>query len=614
MVTEAIQPIDYLTNQFPHLVKPYKNHVLEARRTVLHQLVQAVVRERLVEVESKEERLVIRLNREERIEIQLGDSYGLGQMDMEGELLHIGPSTETKQLEAPEHLLELLPFSTEEFVKEMNNSTENYALALTIAQERRRAVMDEAASFKAATAYQYAAEKKSRDPEFSALNFFEQWVIQGHTIHPGARTRMGMAVEDIVRFAPEWGAKLSLIPIAVHKSHLEMTTIVSRTVKQILHGEYPDLAREFALTCQPPEAYEIIPVHPWQFEHTIKKHYSEQLNNKTLIPLSSRHIETVALISFRTLAPRQELKHHIKTAVNVQMTSAVRTVSAASTKNGPLISKLLEKITASDALVSGSLSIMKDVAGIHYEPEAKEKNRNFLQKNLASIVRENPEAGLEADEMAVPAAALVAKSPVTGKLLAEEFIDSTSCGTVKWIEAYAEMLLPGILTLMTKYGLSMEAHLQNCVVVFRAGVPVRVVLRDNGGIRVMNERLTRFFANEQVDPSTNLVTEESKELVDIFSHAVFHNHLGEIIAALVRTSSIEEGLLWSQVKRVIEKVYQQLRADHVPESFLKDEERILQGPSRMKALVRMRLTDRYSDYDYVDAPNPFELKNEVKKQ
>src|SRR4029453_8049446 len=51
------------------------------------------------------------------------------------------------------------------------------------------------------------------------------------------------------------------------------------------------------------------------------------------------------LMSLRTVAPLSG-GDHVKTAVDIQLTSAVRTVSPAAVHNGPRLSALLQQLTA----------------------------------------------------------------------------------------------------------------------------------------------------------------------------------------------------------------------------------------------------------------------------
>jgi siderophore synthetase component len=39
---------------------------------------------------------------------------------------------------------------------------------------------------------------------FSPLAFYEQLVVDGHPLHPGAKLKLGLGVGDVIRHSPEW--------------------------------------------------------------------------------------------------------------------------------------------------------------------------------------------------------------------------------------------------------------------------------------------------------------------------------------------------------------------------------------------------------------------------
>ncbi|TKD72320.1 IucA/IucC family protein [Pseudalkalibacillus hwajinpoensis] len=638
----ASEVVTYLQKEYPHFIKPYKNNLNVAEKVILNQLIQAILREQLMKVEwlnKKDSDLtaIIKLNGEdERIEIPISKVYTLSHIDIAGDIVYANNSDHKKVMSNPSQFLSLLTdngFATtfdhiDQFFKEITNSTHNYALALTIAEDRKMNVQKEAKQLEVNNTMNYVLEKRRQNASFSPLVFFEQWVIQGHTIHPCSRTRLGLSPRDVTQYAPEWSGEPNVIPVAVHQKFCQMTKLENRSATNILLEEYPEVSNQLKTVMDNKKLnlndYELIPVHPWQFENTIKSYYKDHLDNNWIVPLEGSTIETAALVSFRSLAPLgDQTKHHIKTAMNVQMTSAIRTVSAASTRNGPKISSVLQTITANDSLINSSLRFMSEEAGIHFEPDSSvgAEDRYFLQKNLASIIRENPEASLTNEEIALPAAALINESPVSNHLLMEELImnyarnnkfTSISEAAEDYIGKYASVLFPGVITLITKYGISMEVHLQNCVCVFQDGLPERMIVRDNGGIRIMNERLSHFIDLEEVDGSTNLMTENAQELLDVFYHALIHNHLGEVIVALSRKLQINEAKLWQSVRNTIEEIYASLTRDSsIPRDNLKDKELMMSPESSMKALVKMRLTDKFTENAYVDIANPLSLTNEV---
>ncbi|WP_079477624.1 IucA/IucC family protein [Halobacillus salinus] len=556
----------------------------KAEKTVLHQLVQALIREEVFPCEWRSEDTIL-LYAKETITIQLRRAYLLGHLDIKSITIENQPVTTI------DSLLESTGLEPR-FSEEIRNSVHNYALALESASLRRAHLPE------APDVFDYVYKRQKQEAAFSPLTFLEQWVIQGHTIHPGSRTRMGLTDEDVKTYAPEWKGQPRVIPIAVRDGFFHKT---GASPRDKLFEEYPEIEHAFYERGIDPEEYELIPVHPWQWKHTIQVHYEEAIKRGDIIALDRVGIDMAALISFRTLAPLHgRKKHHIKTAVNVQMTSAVRTVSPAATKNGPTLSKVLPRVFEE---MPHPITVMKETAGIHYD-----KGEPFLQKNLSAILRENPERTLEVEEVAIPAAVLVADSPFTEQLVMEDLMKHQQTTAARFIRQYANVLLPGLLTLITKYGISMEAHLQNVVVVFEDAVPKRAVLRDYGGVRVMNNRL-QSFAKTEIDPSTNLLTEDPQELINIFSHALLHNHFGEMIVALSRKLDIDEASLWAPVIDVVRETYEALRKEtpHAAE----DEQLLHAETLPMKSLVKMRLSDRYTDNMYVQINNPLRLKKEV---
>lgn len=564
----------------------------QAENYIFRLLLQSIIRENLVSFNKTPQGLEIEVPKGGRVEVPVSRTYILGHIDIGGSPVYVDPSGKKQELQRMEELLMLLGFRNESFVKEMMNSALNYASALEAFDKRKESVPGQQDT------WEYVINRTKNDRNFSPLVFFEQWVIDGHTTHPGTRTRLPMSPEDVRKYAPEWGASPELVPLAVRTDRVRETAPFHTTMTGTLTETSPEVKEEFEALSG---SYRLIPLHPWQEEHTLPVYYKKELEDETMIPLASR-LPSQALMSFRTMALAGCGAPHLKTAMNVQMTSAVRTVSAASTRNAPVMAGLLTEIAGKDAGIGEAMTFSRDLAGIHYAPD-DDRDRSFFEKNVASILRENPEAALQEGEIAMPAAALISTSPVTGSLLIEELAgETTEEAFISFLETYARVLLPGVTRLMSEYGIAMEAHLQNTVVILKDRRPVRIDIRDCGGVRILPERLNRHFEEAPIDPSTNLLTDKEEDLTDIYSHALFHNHLGEIIMILARRHALPEAGMWAAVRRVLED---SLRSSETARAA-RDEERLTTRPARMKSLVRMRLSGQFTDYEFVDTPNPFQ--------
>lgn len=608
--SEAIKELE---NMDTKISGTFARNLPKAKKRVLHQLIQAIVRENFFPVSWNEEsggqQAALLVPDGGQLTIAVKNRYLLGHLEI-GEQVLYQKEGNTREIEHPADVAQLLKLEQKEnsFIEELENSVVNYALALTGAELRREKLGWQG------DAFSFLLTEMEKDPCFSPLVFGEQWVIEGHTLHPCSKTKLGITINEVIKYSPEWEGSAKLIPVAIQRDHTFMQTMGEKTMTQILLSEYPCLATEFKKRL--PTAgkdYELIPVHPWQLEHTIKPYLKKEISQAIIIPLESIHISASALLSFRSLAPiGSRTLHHIKTAVNVQMTSAKRTVSPTSVKNGPTISTILKKIVADEPVIRHSSKFLAESAGGHYVPE-KALDNEFLMKNLSALIRENPEKDLTEGEIALPAAFLISQSPFTGKLILLELVEHYSEieqialpeAAEQYMRAYAELLLPGLLTMITKYGISLEAHLQNTVPVFHDGMPVRFLFRDNGGIRIKEDRFALFEWGGIIDNDTNLLTNDEQDLFNMFSHALLHNHLGEMIFFLAKEMQIKEEILWQPVKDVVDATISVLKEKESCRQAAELLEKNLSAPlAPLKALVKMRLADQFTENVYTMAPNP----------
>jgi siderophore synthetase component len=366
---------------------------------------------------------------------------------------------------------------------------------------------------------------------FSPLAFYEQLVVGGHPLHPGAKLKLGLGVGDVIRHSPELGAHPEVALVAVAKECYRDISLDERGLTGVLYGEYQGLRQQVANALWEKglnaDDYGLIVVHPWQFEHVLTRLYAKAMESGEVVPLGGLRIPTRALMSFRTLAPVQrqgERKHHIKTAVNLQLTGAVRTISPNSAENAASISRMLREIGDREGHFGGRFVVLEERAAAYFDPANgayPPQERRELAKNLAAILREDPEAHVRQGEVPVTASALLAESPVSGEPVLMEVLELFAAGrgiaepelaAVAFVRRYCEICLPGFLTLMGRYGVSLEGHLQNSIPVFRGGETVRVLVRDFGGVRILRERLLCQGIRVDLYPGSAVVIEDVEDL------------------------------------------------------------------------------------------------------
>lgn len=636
---EELNTLAFIKSEKPDLLNRYHSNIKAGRRGIFQRLLQAFIREKLIEedrvvrLDGTESNICINLPSGKTIKFAVNKYHSLERFDVLGDpiVIHQG---HTNVLSHPVAFIELLKQEGmlevakveqyERFKLEIQNGVANLTLALTGATIRNIELLKEAKN-NCQTSLEWVLKQKQENKYFSPLAFYEQCVVEGHPLHPGAKTKFGLQVADVIQYSPEWGATPEVALVAVPRESCHITSIDHHSVTRRLYEEYEGLQLAVFNTLHKkgldPERYELIPVHPWQFENTLNELYKEEMQQEKIIPIEDYRISTQSLVSFRSLAPIQKLgegKHHIKTAVNVQTTSAIRTVSPNSVVNGPILSKILDAIQEKEREFDGKFVVLKEQAGVFFQPDRTgltEDEYGTLQANLASILRENPENYIRhEDEIPMAAASLIADSPISGKPIVIELIEEyarkhnvTDCieATNLFIEKYAQVALPGFLTLMVRYGISLEGHMQNSVSVFRNGELVRMLIRDFGGIRILPARLWRQGFEADFYPKSSIVTNQVSQLRSIISYSVMQNHFAELITCIVRALDIEEEQLWIVVMKVSKTVFKELKKDAtIKDQAAADEEAFFQPMINLKALATMRLQGDIAAYSFMKVQNP----------
>ncbi|GAA1693586.1 IucA/IucC family siderophore biosynthesis protein [Glycomyces endophyticus] len=377
-----------------------------------------------------------------------------------------------------------------------------------------------------------AAAAEHPDPSV----WFEQAVLLGHPVHPLARSRGELTDDEIRAYAPEHRARFDLGEYPVPSLRLTGTGTGGR--HQITAGSpAPGL-----------------PVHPWQ-----ARRYG-------LGDPAAALPGAAPLMSLRTVSVGDR---HVKTAVDLQLTSAVRQVSAAAVHNGPLLVRALAG-PARDCgitLVSeAAVSALTDAG----EPDP----------HLSAIIRPAPHT--IGHPRAIPLAALAETCPADGRPIA---VALTGNDPDAWWEAFAAVALAP-LRLFAATGVALEAHGQNTLASFTGDRPTSLVYRDFGGVRVPPGRFPDAVGDlPEADPEARLV----KLLA-----ALFPTTLTAIVEALAAWSDTDPGRWWSTVAGAVRGL--------ALEPWIADA--VLRDPWPIKATTAMRLAANPTDDIWVRVANP----------
>lgn len=415
--------------------------------------------------------------------------------------------------------------------------------------------------------------------------FLEGWIAKGHPLHPGTKMRIGLSAEELRRYSPELGATVDVRFVALARTHC-----VSRRTPgdPVADFPWPDDVR--AAMGALAETHVALAVHPWQAEHVLPRVFHQELADGTLrfLPLEKR---TRPLVSVRTLVasdcPRDAF--HLKLPVAVQMTSALRTVSAQSAENGPVLSAWLGPII--EALPG--LTLQSERLGRHFwRPGAGSHDAEALEqaRHLSMLLRDAPPR--EPGTWLVPAALLTETCPLSGNPVVHELLERSARTARDWMDAYATLFASALVPLLLRQGIAAEAHAQNTLVRFRDGLPVELILRDLGGIRAWQPWMEGAPA---LHPASVITAASVEELIAKAHHTWLQGHLAPLATAL---SDSDERALWGPVREAFDRAMQ--GEPHESEARPLFFARRIQ----VKALTRMRLGGRSHHYDFCEVDSP----------
>lgn len=495
--------------------------------------------------------------------------------------------------------------------RELDESTANLAFARLAAQVEAARCADADTSISA-----LAGAIPGADPAAS----LERIAVEGHPFHPSAKIRRGMTPGSALTYAPEFTPTIHVRFAAVRADYAKRSTTGKEPITDRLFALFDGL--EVAVVNALPAGrsrseYAVVPIHPWQFQHVLPDRYRRQVADRRVVPVTYSHPAT-PLLNLRTVVPHATDRTgagphpHLKLAIDVRTTNAVRTLSPQAVHNGPRVTAALRAIADRSNRTLGFLD--EPAATCYHAPGGPHPAGDAFDdaRNLSGLVRQSPHDHPLVPGGTVPivVSSLLARSPATGRPLvadvAERYCESTGGDSEAFFEEYVGTVVPDHLSLLSAYGVALESHAQNSLVAFEEGRPVAALVRDFGGVRVHAERLAARGLTVDTYPDSDVRADGERALHRKLYYALFQNHLAELIVALVRATDIDEERCWTLVRAACERTFDDLRGDpSVPDRWIdRDEAVLFADPAEHKALTAMRLQGKRHEYAISRVSNP----------
>jgi siderophore synthetase component len=147
--------------------------------------------------------------------------------------------------------------------------------------------------------------------------------------------------------------------------------------------------------------------------------------------------------------------------------------------------------------------------------------------------------------------------------------------------------------------------LQNTLIVLKEWEPIKVLIRDLGGVRIAKKRLEQQGFYGTYFPGSATINEDETGMQNKVIHTVFQSHIGELTFSLAKKYQLSEQVLWDIVKKICTELFLELKKEEsIRQNAEKDMAVLLGETVQTKALTLMRLKDDVTDYAFIDLPNP----------
>lgn len=488
--------------------------------------------------------------------------------------------------------------------QELDQSIINEALALAYRQHWQSILKQQANNY--SSLWGWLTEQCSQE---QALTFLEQWGCIGHPYHPNFRAKTGFNSREVIQYSPEFNAQVSIHWAAVHGS-LAFTSIDSTTYRLLFVQHF---SREYELWSQclqlrqlDPDHFLPLPVHPWQWDNKLEALCGPLLDSGQVV--LARDIQnTRPSMSFRTMVSLNGRSPHLKLATAIHTTSALRTVSPASVSNSSLLSEWINRILVDHHNFNGQLFLARDLAGINVSHSAIPAHE---KKYSGMLVRENPLQFINESQKLVPLAALFSRSSLSQKPLLIEIIEASSVEPKQYFIDYCKCVLESQLHLLLHYGVALEAHQQNTLIVFQDDRPTALVIRDLGGIKICFNPVYDQIPKPLLHPESTITCSELDGLSNTFIHGNLLSNLSPWIECLSSIYGLSQESLWNGVRRIIQNVFDKFgtRIDPVIHHWYLQQ--LLINPWQQKSLLRMRLNQDQDTPVFFTIDNPLSEFNE----
>lgn len=422
-------------------------------------------------------------------------------------------------------------------------------------------------------------------PYRNDVSYYEALCTSGHMLYPFPKFRSRFTFNDSFLYSNEQRELIELPLFAIPKCNTMFSSYSYRSSDDFYRVLFNNTSISNYLEEILPDN-NILPIHPWQIRNV--KFVKRLIHSNGGFPLKDT-IKAKSLVSIRTLyCPDSNID--VKLSLSTAITSVNRNMYQVLAQNAPIISNILSVISKSKVIPT--LKFQEDIASIRYRDFAKGPFLTAIFRVHLSFMefsRVLPATYLY-DEMLQ----LNGETPILN--IIKSFIKEHSSSSLEFFSQYCRILLEGPLTLLLRFGIGLEPHLQNCLVAFKGSVPVMLILKDSDTANLVHSKLEHFINMSEYSwyPYTWELMQAERFSVSRFWHAAIRSHIGILIYIISKNFKEDEKCLWHLTKDIIDDIVGTVKSNSDVSMWSQIEKSASYFFKRyedVKCLLRMRIMD-----------------------
>ncbi|SFW20715.1 IucA/IucC family siderophore biosynthesis protein [Pseudomonas sp. NFACC04-2] len=442
-----------------------------------------------------------------------------------------------------------------------------------------------------------------------AAILLDQWgSLEGHPYYPTWKSRPGLSDAEVEQLSPEFNTQ---VPLRIAALRADMAKSESMPHVTSYHrwfaSNFPAQWAQWTAALNAKGLDENqwlpLPIHAWHLQAYVLKTFAAEIEAGILIT-EGPDLQTLPTMSYRTMMPvLDETAPLIKLPIAVWMTSELRSLQAKSIHMGPRISTVITKILAAENGFDQRLEIFPEEIGVRY--------RNAITQDDApgrhlSVVYRASRAAFERNDDCLPitVASLFTRlpggRPLFTDLIERDGIRADAQGVEDWFRQYAAVVTRPVVAIYLMYGIGLEAHQQNTMVLFAPDGKARsLLIRDFGDGRtyapLLEERGYTLQPHVQPGILPTVFVEDIEPVRMFVLDAAFLTHLHEVALWLTREYGLDDTRLWRVLREETEAAFEAVRERVAAPLWEAERQAFIQDPWPTRSLLRMHLL-QYSNY------------------